>query len=307
MQQNYHIPVLLKESIIGLNIDPKGIYVDVTFGGGGHSKEILKKLTTGKLIAFDQDADTQKKVDEISKDKKLSKKFIFFQANFKYLSNYIKYAGFDKVDGILADLGVSSHQFDNKGRGFSFRLGGIPDMRMNKKANLSSLEILNKYSQDELIYIFKNYGELRSASRLSNAICIARNEKKIEKIEQLNDIIEKTLKTKKEFKILALVYQALRIETNNELDALKTLMIQSSDLLKPSGRLVVISYHSLEDRLVKNYLKYNNFKGEVNIDLFGKQYKEFNEISKKVIVPNDEEININNRARSAKLRIAERI
>ena len=304
MDNEYHIPVLLNKSVEGLNINPNGIYVDVTFGGGGHSEEILKKLKNGKLIAFDQDTDVKKNVKRLKSDKRYKNKFIFFQSNFIYLLNFLKYSGFNKVDGILADLGVSSHQFNDQERGFSFRLGGIPDMRMNKNANSTALDILNNYSEEQLYFILKTYGEIKSAYKLSEAIV---NNREINDLDQLNRIISQTLKTKKEFKILAKVYQALRIETNKELDALKILIVQSAKALKKGGRLVVISYHSLEDRLVKNYFKYNNFEGNVITDIYGKQYNDFNEVSGKIIVPEEEEIKINNRARSARLRIAEKV
>lgn len=304
MDNEYHIPVLLKKSVEGLNINPDGIYVDVTFGGGGHSEQILKKLKKGKLIAFDQDIDVKKNVERLKSDKRYKDNFIFFQSNFTYLLNFIKYSGYNKVDGILADLGVSSHQFNDQGRGFSFRLGGIPDMRMNKNAKLSALDILNNYSKEQLYFILKTYGELKSAYKLSAAIVINRE---IKDLNQLNKIINQSVKTNKEYKILARVYQALRIETNKELDALKILICQSAEALKKGGRLVVISYHSLEDRLVKNYFKYNNFEGKLITDIYGRQDRDFKAIIGKSIIPDEEEIKINNRARSAKLRIAERI
>jgi len=308
MPLDYHTPVLLKQSVDGLNVNPKGIYVDVTFGGGGHSVEILQRLTTGKLIAIDQDIDAQKNADIIMSDKKLKTKFLFFQGNFKHLSNFIQYAGYKKVDGILADLGVSSHQFDVSDRGFSFRLGGIPDMRMNTKAKQSSLDILNSYSESNLSNVFKNYGELKSAWKLSVAIVAFRKINPIIDLEQLNKIINETIKTTKDYKILAKVYQALRIETNKELEVLEDLLLQTSKLIKKGGRLVVISYHSLEDRPVKSFMKFNNFENKSNADdIYGIQKKEFKEITKKPIVPTDEEVEENNRARSAKLRIAEKI
>lgn len=308
MPLDYHIPVLLNKSVDGLNINPSGIYVDVTFGGGGHSVEILKKLTTGKLIAIDQDADAQKNANIIMADDSLKDKFIFFQGNFKYLSNFIYYAGYEKVDGILADLGVSSHQFDVADRGFAFRLGGIPDMRMNTKAQQSSLDILNNYSETELADVFKNYGELKSAWKLSVAISTFRKEEPIKDLQQLNKIINETIKTTKDYKILAKVYQALRIETNKEIEVLKDFLLQSPQLIKKGGRLVIISYHSLEDRPVKSFMKFNNFENKSNADdIYGIQKKEFKEITKKPIIPSEKEIEKNNRARSAKLRIAEKI
>jgi len=307
MQKEYHIPVLLKESVDGLSIKPDGIYIDVTFGGGGHSIEILKRLTTGKLIAFDQDEDAEKNAEKIMLNEEFKDKFIFFKGNFKHISNFIHYAGYKKVDGILADLGVSSHQFDVAERGFAFRLGGIPDMRMNIKAKQSSLDILNTYSESNLSNVFKNYGELKSAWKLSLAIVAYRNENPIKDLVQLNQIINETIKTSKDYKILAKVYQALRIETNKELEVLEKFLVQSPNLLRKGGRLVVISYHSLEDRPVKSFMKFNNLDNKALTDVFGRQTLEFKEITKKPIVPSEEEIERNSRARSAKLRIAEKL
>ncbi len=307
MNDTYHIPVLLKESTDALKINPKGIYVDLTFGGGGHTVEILKQLTTGKLIAFDQDADAEKNIDKVKRQISKADNFIFFRSNFKFLSNFIKYAGYKKVDGILADLGVSSHQINNEKRGFSYRLGGVPDMRMNTDAKLSSIDILNSFDEERLFIIFKEYGELNSAGKLASAILKFRETQRINNIEQLNQIINQTIKSGKEFKILSKVYQALRIETNNELDALKIMLNQTKSILNKNGRLVVISYHSLEDRIVKNFIKYNNFEGKLITDIYGNPEKEFVEINKKVLIPSDEEILLNNRARSAKLRIAEKL
>jgi 16S rRNA (cytosine1402-N4)-methyltransferase len=307
MNDTYHIPVLLKESTDALKINPKGIYVDLTFGGGGHTVEILKQLTTGKLIAFDQDADAEKNIDKVKRQISKADNLIFFRSNFKFLSNFIKYAGYKKVDGILADLGVSSHQINNEKRGFSYRLGGVPDMRMNTDAKLSSIDILNSFDEERLFIIFKEYGELNSAGKLASAILKFRETQRINNIEQLNQIINQTIKSGKEFKILSKVYQALRIETNNELDALKIMLNQTKSILNKNGRLVVISYHSLEDRIVKNFIKYNNFEGKLITDIYGNPEKEFVEINKKVLIPSDEEILLNNRARSAKLRIAEKL
>jgi 16S rRNA (cytosine1402-N4)-methyltransferase len=307
MNDTYHIPVLLKESTDALKINPKGIYVDLTFGGGGHTVEILKQLTTGKLIAFDQDADAEKNIDKVKRQITKADNLIFFRSNFKFLSNFIKYAGYKKVDGILADLGVSSHQINNEKRGFSYRLGGVPDMRMNTDAKLSSIDILNSFDEERLFIIFKEYGELNSAGKLASAILKFRETQRINNIEQLNQIINQTIKSGKEFKILSKVYQALRIETNNELDALKIMLNQTKSILNKNGRLVVISYHSLEDRIVKNFIKYNNFEGKLITDIYGNPEKEFVEINKKVLIPSDEEILLNNRARSAKLRIAEKL
>ena len=305
MTGDYHIPVLLNQSVEGLNINPDGIYADLTFGGGGHAEEILKHLKTGKLFAFDQDADVLKNVKRLSE--KYPENFIFFQANFEYFANFLHYAGFEKIDGILADLGVSSHQFNDAERGFSFRFEGIPDMRMNQKAQKSSADILNEYDEDKLIYIFRTYGELKSAKKLASAIIKKREIRKIENTEQFNQIIEDTIKTEKKNKIFAKIYQALRIETNSEIEVLKKMLAQTAEILKSGGRLVVLSYHSLEDRLVKNYIKFNDFDGNENKDIYGNSEKFFKEITKKVVVPDEKEIEKNNRSRSAKLRIAERI
>ncbi len=305
MVSEYHIPVLLNKSVEGLNIKPDGIYVDLTFGGGGHTEEILKKLSDGKLFAFDQDADVTERVKELSE--KYPKNFIFFQANFEYFHNYLRYAGFEKTDGILADLGVSSHQFNVAERGFSFRFDGIPDMRMNPNADKSSVDILNTSDENKLVYIFKTYGELKSAKKLASAIVKNREISKIENTKQLNRIIEETINTGKKNKIFAMIYQALRIATNNEIEVLKKMLFQTAKALNPGGRLVVLSYHSLEDRLVKNYIKFNDFEGKENKDIYGNSKKYFKEITKKVIIPDEEEIKRNNRSRSAKLRIAERI
>jgi 16S rRNA (cytosine1402-N4)-methyltransferase len=302
MQSSYHNPVLLNKTIEGLNIDPDGIYVDVTFGGGGHSREILKQLNKGKLVAIDQDEDAELNAIELMKNIPNKDNFIFYRTNFKYLINFLRLNGIIQIDGMIADLGVSSHQFDRPERGFSFRLGGKPDMRMNIKANLSSYDILNKYSEEHLSLIFNNYGEIISSRKLAGAII---NGREIKDLEQLNTIVRNTLKTKKEFKILAQVYQALRIETNNEIENLKLVLNQSSKLIKKSGRLVVISYHSLEDRIVKNFIKTGDFSGQFDKDVYGRYIPVFKEIEK-LIVPDEKEIELNNRARSAKLRIAEK-
>ncbi len=305
MKSEYHIPVLLKQSVDGLNINPDGIYADLTFGGGGHSEEILKRLSNGKLFAFDQDADVLENAEELSK--KYKRKFVFFQANFEFFSNFIRYAGFEKIDGILADLGVSSHQINDAERGFSFRFSGIPDMRMNRKSKKTSANILNEYSEEKLMYIFKTYGNLKSARKLASAIIEERETKQIKNTEQFNLLIDKTVKTKQKNKIYAKIYQALRIETNEETEVLKKMLTQTAYSLKKGGRLVILSYHSLEDRLVKNFIKYNNFEGNEEKDIFGNAEKLFKEINRKVIIPDEKEIKENNRARSAKLRIAERL
>jgi 16S rRNA (cytosine1402-N4)-methyltransferase len=296
----YHNPVLLKECIEGLNIKPNGIYVDVTFGSGGHSKEILKKLTTGKLFAFDQDEDsTQNKI--------IDERFIFIRQNFKYLKNFLKMNNVTQVDGLLADLGVSSHQFDQPERGFSTRFDSKLDMRMDKNSIQTAAEILNTYTEEDLKRIFKEYGEINNAGKIAYVIVNYRKEKKIETISQLKDLLSKYAKPGKENQYFAQVFQALRIEVNKELDVLKDLLTQSLEVLKNEGRLVVISYHSLEDRLVKNFMRSGKFEGEVDKDFFGKQLRPLEPVTRKAIIPSQEECSQNSRARSAKLRIAEKL
>lgn len=296
----YHIPVLLKECIEGLNIRPDGIYVDVTFGGGGHSKEILKHLTTGKLYAFDQDEDALANKPE-------DDRLVVIHQNFRYLKNFLRMYDALPVDGLLADLGVSSYQFDRADRGFSIRFDEATlDMRMDKKSKLTAAQVINSYDESELKMIFKVYGEVVNAGKLTSAIIQARKLKKIVTTADLKEVIIKCVNKKHENKYTAQVFQALRIEVNKELDALKELLIQSMEVLKPGGRLVVMSYHSLEDRLVKNIMRSGNFEGEIEKDFFGNQLTPFTQITRKPIVPGEEEIAENNRARSAKLRIAEK-
>lgn len=296
----YHNPVLLKECIEGLNIRPDGIYVDVTFGGGGHSREILKHLTTGKLYAFDQDEDALKnKIDD--------NRFVLIKQNFKYLKNFLKMYNALPVDGILADLGVSSYQFDIAERGFSIRFDEAKlDMRMDKTAKQTAEQVLNTYDENDLKTLFKFYGEIDNAGQLAKNIAHARKEKKIETVADLKIIIDKCVTKGRENKYLAQVFQALRIEVNKELEALKELLMQSMEVLKPGGRLVVISYHSLEDRMVKNMMRSGKFEGEVEKDFFGNQLTPFVQISRKPIIAGEEEVLLNSRARSAKLRIAEK-
>ena len=295
----YHQPVLLKDCIDGLNINPKGIYVDVTFGGGGHSREILKHLTTGKLYAFDQDEDAQKnKIDD--------ERFMLIKQNFKYLKNFLKMYDALPIDGLLADLGVSSHQFDEADRGFSTRFDAKLDMRMDRNSKLTAADILNTYSEEELKRIFKVYGEVDNAGRLAYVIYHSKKEKKIETINDLKSAIEKCVKRGRENQYYAQVFQALRIEVNNELEVLKDLLTQSLEVLKPGGRLVVIAYQSLEDRLVKNIIRSGKFEGEIDKDFFGNQLTPFKAITRKPITPGEAEILENGRARSAKLRIAEK-
>lgn len=296
----YHNPVLLNQSVNGLAIKPNGIYVDVTFGGGGHSRLMLEKMNGGKLIAFDQDADALSNVPD-------DDRFIMINQNFRYLKNFLRLHGLEKVDGILADLGVSSHQFDEAERGFSTRFEADLDMRMNRNQTLTASEILNTYSQEELIRIFNDYGEIRSSYRLAIRICEERESEKIKTTFQLNKIIGEIFPPTRINKFQAMVFQALRIEVNNEMDVLKSFLEQTTDVLNPGGRLVVIAYHSLEDRLVKNFIKSGNFKGEIEKDFFGKPLVNFKSITRKPIIPDDNEIKANNRARSAKLRIAEKL
>ncbi|WP_406825700.1 16S rRNA (cytosine(1402)-N(4))-methyltransferase RsmH [Pedobacter sp. KACC 23697] len=301
MENNYHVPVMLQPCMDGLNIKPDGVYVDVTFGGGGHSKEILKHLgPNGRLIAFDQDPDAQANVPA-------DDRFIFIDQNFGFLKNNLRLKGFRQVDGILADLGVSSHQFNVPERGFSIRYNADLDMRMDRHRNLTAAEILNTYTEDKLHKIFGIYGEVKNAKSLARAIVTARLEQPFSDINSLKSAIAAYIPKGKENKYLAQVFQSLRIEVNAEIQVLEDFLQQAAEVLKPAGRLVVMSYHSLEDRPVKNFMAKGKFQGEVEKDFFGNQQKPFNVITRKAIVATDEEIAQNNRARSAKLRIAEKI
>jgi 16S rRNA (cytosine1402-N4)-methyltransferase len=296
----YHIPVLLKESVDGLQIHPSGIYADVTFGGGGHAAEILNRLgKTGRLYGFDQDADAEQNIlpDE---------RFTFIRSNFRYFSNFMDWYRIEAIDGVLADLGVSSHHFDDETRGFSFRFDGDLDMRMNKNAAKTAAGILNTYSEDALADVFYWYGELKNARAIAKTVARKRMEKKIQTVPDLLEILKPCFSREKEKKQLAQAFQALRMEVNNEMDALKELLVQAADYLKPGGRLAVITYHSLEDRLVKHFFKTGNFRGEVEKDFFGNNRSPFTLINNKVIVPGEKEIERNPRSRSAKLRIAEK-
>ena len=296
----YHIPALLSESIEGLALQPNGTYVDVTFGGGGHTKEILNHLgAKGRLFAFDQDEDAEKNIIG-------DKRFFFVRSNFRYLRNFMHFHKVTELDGLLADLGVSSHHFDEADRGFSFRFQGKLDMRMNKRAGASAAELLNTLSEERLADIFYYYGEIKNARRLSSIIVAARKEKKFDTIEHFLQVIRPCINKLQEKKELAKVFQALRIEVNNELDTLKEMLEQALELLKPGGRLAVITYHSLEDRLVENFIKTGNFEGKVEQDFYGNKHTAMRAISNKVIVPSDEEVSINPRSRSAKLRVAEK-
>ncbi|MGC6438550.1 MAG: 16S rRNA (cytosine(1402)-N(4))-methyltransferase RsmH [Flavobacteriaceae bacterium] len=296
---NYHNPVLLDKAVGGLDIKNDGVYVDVTFGGGGHSREILDRLgPKGKLIAFDQDKDALSNTIQDSR-------FMLINENFKFMKRFLKFHGYEYVDGILADFGVSSHQFDVAERGFSIRFDAPLDMRMNQDNLLSAKTVINSYEEEELRRIFWEFGELRMAPILARTIVLSRKDRPIETTFQLRSVVEKRLPKKKQNKILAQIYQAIRIEVNNELDALKSFLIDTDRVLKPGGRLSVISYHSLEDRLVKRYIRNGLFEGEPMRDVFGNFKVPFKKIGK-LIVPTELEIKDNNRARSAKLRIAEK-
>ena len=294
---NYHNPVLLKESIDALSIKSNGVYVDVTFGGGGHSREILNRLdANGKLFAFDQDPDAQGNLID-------DERFVLIPENFRYISRFLRFHRIKKVDGVLADLGVSSHQFDEAERGFSIRFDGDLDMRMNQKSKISAKEIINNYSEEKLAEILFLYGELRNSRNIAKTIIDKREEKKIETSFQLKEILQKYLPKAKEHKILAQIFQAIRIEVNQELNVLKEFLEQMPNLLLPDGRLSVISYHSLEDRLVKRFISTGMFSGELEKDVFGNTDEPMQKVGK-LIVPDLKEIKLNNRARSAKLRIA---
>ena len=297
---NYHTPVLLKESIDALIIDPNGVYVDVTFGGGGHSKEILKRLTEkGKLISFDQDPDAIK--NKIN-DRRLS----VINSNFQYMNNFVRNLGITKVDGIIADLGISSYQIDNRERGFSYRFDTKLDMRMDKQSDIDACKIINTYSSDKLATLFSNYGDFKNSFQISDLICNARDKKNIETTFELNKILEPIFPKSIFNKILSRVYQSLRIEVNNEIDILKLFLIQSSEILKKYGRLCVITYHSIEDRIVKRYINYGNFTNESTKDFYGKSKRVLKKINP-LITPSNNEIKQNMRARSSKLRVAEKL
>lgn len=297
----YHVPVMLPECLEGLAIHPDGCYVDVTFGGGGHSREILKRLgEAGRLYGFDQDADAERNIPD-------DPRFVFVQGNFRYLRNFMHYYGeIGAVEGLLADLGVSSHHFDDRERGFSFRFDGSLDMRMNRRGGQTAADILNNYPEERLADLFYLYGELKTARKLAAAIVRSREARPIGTVEELLELVKPWSGRDKEKKFLAQVFQALRIEVNDELGALKEMLRQTLTVLKPGGRLVVITYHSLEDRLVKNFLKTGNFEGKVEQDFFGNVASPFRLLNSKVTVPSEEEIARNPRSRSAKLRIAER-
>ena len=296
----YHVPVLLQESVDGLDIKPDGIYVDVTFGGGGHSREILNRLgKNGHLYSFDQDEDAEKNILN-------DNRFTFVRSNFRYLRNWMRYYGIEQIDGLLADLGVSSHHFDDETRGFSFRFDAPLDMRMNKRSGTTAAEILNHYEEEQLADIFYIYGELKNARKIATAIIKARNEKSIETTGDLMQITESLFPREREKKETAKLFQALRIEVNHEMDALKEMLYGAQEVIREGGRLSVITYHSLEDRIVKNIMKADNAEGKVRQDFFGRTEAPFRQISNKVIIPTEEEQLRNPRSRSAKLRVAER-
>jgi 16S rRNA (cytosine1402-N4)-methyltransferase len=299
VEREYHVPVLLAESVNGLEIKANGDYVDVTFGGGGHSREIFSRLKTGRLFAFDQDEDAAANI--IRDDR-----FFFIRHNFKYMRNFLTFYNVDQVDGILADLGVSSHDFDVAERGFSFRFDGDLDMRMNRDSSQTAADIVNTYSEEQLRTIFREYGEIDNAGRLARQLVSVRNVKPVKSIEQFKEALGPCVPRFQESKYLAKVFQALRIETNKEMDVLHEFLEQSIQLLKPGGRLVVITYHSLEDRMVKNFIKSGDFSGKQEKDFFGNVESPLQAVNRKVIVPSEEEIEQNPRARSAKLRIAEK-
>ena len=298
--ETYHVPVLLQESVDGLDIKPDGIYVDVTFCGGGHSREILSRIgKNGHLYSFDQDEDAEKNILN-------DNRFTFVRSNFRYLRNWMRYYGVEHIDGLLADLGVSSHHFDDETRGFSFRFDAPLDMRMNKRSGMTAAEILNNYDEEQLADIFYIYGELKNGRKVASAIIKARSSKAIETTGDLMQITESLFPREREKKETAKLFQALRIEVNHEMEALKEMLYGAQEVLREGGRLSVITYHSLEDRIVKNIMKAGNAEGKVNQDFFGRTVAPFRQISNKVIVPSEEEQLRNPRSRSAKLRIAER-
>ncbi len=299
----YHIPVLLTESVDGLNIGKGGNFVDVTFGGGGHSREIYSRLDKdGHLYSFDQDADAERNAEGFD-----TGRFTFVRSNFRFLKNFLRYYGVDQIDGLLADLGVSSHHFDDAARGFSFRFDGALDMRMNQRAGMTAADVVNTYEEERLADVLYLYGELKQSRKIAAAIVKARQERPIETVEDLMDVSKSFFRNEREKKDMAKLFQALRIEVNHEMDALKEMLRSATEMLRPGGRLVVITYHSLEDRIVKNLMKTGNVEGKEDKDFFGKVNTPFRLVNRQVIVPSDEEQARNPRSRSAKLRIAEKI
>ena len=315
----YHVPVLLKESVDGLNIKPGGIYVDVTFGGGGHSREILSRIgNKGHLFSFDQDADAENNIFE-SEDNDINNtdtqkarrfvddsRFTFVRSNFRYLKNWMQYYGIEHIDGLLADLGVSSHHFDDESRGFSFRFDAPLDMRMNKRAGKTAADIINEYDEEQLADLFYRYGELKNSRRIAATLVAARKQAFIASTSDFIRAVEPLFSREREKKDMAKLFQALRIEVNHEMTALKEMLTSATALLTHGGRLSIITYHSLEDRIVKNVMKTGNIEGKVNQDFFGRIESPYKLINNKVITPSEDELSINSRSRSAKLRIAER-
>lgn len=305
--ETYHIPVLLKESIDGLIVNPEGIYIDATFGGGGHTKEILSRLKgNGKLFSFDQDTDAEQNIASIEATPAQAEHFTFVRSNFRYIKNWMRYHGIDAIDGLLADLGVSSHHFDDEARGFSFRFDSPLDMRMNKNARQTAADILKDYEEEKLADVFYLYGELKNARRIAALIANSRKTNNIQTTQQLQTLLEPLFKREREKKEMAKVFQALRIEVNHEMEALQEMLISASDLLKPGGRLSIITYHSLEDRIVKNVMKTGNIEGKITQDFFGRITSPYKLVNNKVMTADREEQERNPRSRSAKLRIAER-
>ena len=298
--ETYHVSVLLKESVDGLDIQPDGIYVDVTFGGGGHSREILSRLgKNGHLFGFDQDADAESNIMN-------DNRFTFVRSNFRYLKNWMRFYEVEKIDGLLADLGVSSHHFDDETRGFSFRFDAPLDMRMNKRAGMTAADVLNNYTEEQLADIFYLYGELKNARKIASVVVKARQDSPIETTGQLLQLTEKIFAREREKKEVTKLFQALRIEVNHEMDALREMLNSACQLLRPGGRMSVITYHSLEDRIVKNMMRAGNAEGKVEQDFFGRAKSPLHLINNRVIVPTDDELQRNPRSRSAKLRIAEK-
>lgn len=298
----YHIPVLLHETVDGLNIQPGGIYVDVTFGGGGHSREILRRLDTkAHLYSFDQDADAEQNIPQGDE------RFTFVRSNFRYLKNWMRYYGVEHIDGLLADLGVSSHHFDDEERGFSFRFDAPLDMRMNERAGTTAADIVNRYSEEQLADVFYLYGEMKNSRRLASAIVKARAAHALQTIDDLLQVVKPLMPREREKKDLARVFQALRIEVNHEMDALREMLEAALSMLRPGGRLSVLTYHSLEDRMVKNFIRAGRIDGKVQQDFYGRRLTPWRAINNKVILPSQQEQEGNPRSRSAKLRIAEKL
>lgn len=298
----YHIPVLLHETVDGLNIQPGGIYVDVTFGGGGHSREILRRLDTkAHLYSFDQDADAEQNIPQGDE------RFTFVRSNFRYLKNWMRYYGVEHIDGLLADLGVSSHHFDDEERGFSFRFDAPLDMRMNERAGTTAADIVNRYSEEQLADVFYLYGEMKNSRRLASAIVKARAAHALQTIDDLLQVVKPLMPREREKKDLARVFQALRIEVNHEMDALREMLEAALSMLRPGGRLSVLTYHSLEDRMVKNFIRAGSIDGKVQQDFYGRRLTPWRAINNKVILPSQQEQEENPRSRSAKLRIAEKL